>query len=138
MSNKKYKATPNIAQLKLEAIFHPKFDNESSSNSTIRQKMLHNVSTNRGYIEASLKHSGSLLLWSGKQCFYSKNSTNNIFTKVGEILLMQHFKRCFDTTNWREEYKRCSEYIHENRITCSFEVLRLYLVIMVIYPIKII
>ena len=122
MSNKKYKVTPNIAQLKLEAIFHPKFDNESSSNSTIRQKMLHNVSTNKGYIETSLKHSGSLLLWSGKQCFYSKNSTNNIFTKVGEILLMQHFIRCFDATNWREEYKRCSEYIHENRITCSFEV----------------
>ena len=123
MSNKKFKATPNIAQLKLEAIFHPKFDNESSSNnSTIRQKMLTNVATNKGYIETSLKHSGSLLLWSGKQCFYSKNSTNNIFTKVGEIVLLQHFIRCYGTNNWKEEYKRCSEYIHNNRLTCSFEI----------------
>ncbi len=97
-----------------------------------------------GYLEVSLKHSGSLLLWSGGQRFYSKNSTNNKFTKVGELLLMQHFARFYGvdantntptasssstttttaTTScrWKEEYERCSEYVHKQRLTCSFEV----------------
>ncbi|KAL7543626.1 hypothetical protein ACHAXR_012913 [Thalassiosira sp. AJA248-18] len=122
MNNKKYKAMPNIARLKLEAIFHPKFENETPD-SEIRQKMLARVSAHQGYLEASLKHSGSLLLWSGRQCFYSKNSTGNVFTRVGEIMLMQHFARCFGSSNnWREEYERCSEFVHQNRLTCSFEV----------------
>ena len=96
MSNsKKYKSDPPaISRLKLEAIFHPKFENESPD-SEIRRKMLDGVSSGRGYLEASLKHSGSLLLWSGRQCYYSKNSTNNAFSKVGEIMLMRHFARCY-------------------------------------------
>eukprot|EP00581_Thalassiosira_minuscula_P018472 CAMPEP_0183726252 /NCGR_PEP_ID=MMETSP0737-20130205/22870_1 /TAXON_ID=385413 /ORGANISM="Thalassiosira miniscula, Strain CCMP1093" /LENGTH=1250 /DNA_ID=CAMNT_0025957549 /DNA_START=32 /DNA_END=3784 /DNA_ORIENTATION=+ len=148
MSCKKFQVLPNITKLRLEAIFHPKFENERSNDASIRNRMLDNVSSQRGYLEASLKHSGSLLLWSGRQRFYSKNSTDNNFTRVGELLLMQHFARCFpsneeerignndggskdDAANtatesiacrWKEEYERCSEYIHQNRLTCSFEV----------------
>jgi len=121
MSSKKFKAMPSIGRLKLEAIFHPKFENETPD-AEVREKMLGKVASDDGYLEASLKHSGSLLLWSGRQRFYSKNSTNNIFTRVGEIMLMQHFGRCFGSQNWKEEYERCSEYVHRNRLTCSFEV----------------
>jgi len=89
-SKKKLKVCPlSIRKLKLEAIFHPKFDNEGPD-TEIRTNMLTKVAANEGYIEASLKHSGSLLLWSGGEYFYSKNSTNNVFTKVGMILLRQH------------------------------------------------
>ena len=123
----------DILQLKLEAIFHPKFDNENSSDLVIRNTMLRNVASNAGYIEVSLKHSGSLLLWSGKQYYYSKNSTFNSFTKVGEILLLQHFARCHShhhrsgnsshgSSDWKMEYEKCSDYIYNNRLTCSFEV----------------
>lgn len=101
--------------------------------------MLDKVATHSGYLEVSLKHSGSLLLWSGRQCYFSKNSTDNKFTKVGEVLLMQHFARFYgvnddnDTTttnstttssssNWKEAFERCSEYVYNNRLTCSFEV----------------
>ena len=122
MSSKKLKVCPSsIRKLKLEAIFHPKFDNEGPD-IEIRTKMLTKVASNEGYIEASLKHSGSLLLWSGGEYFYSKNSTNNVFTKVGMILLNQHFSRCFGSIKGRQEYSHCSDYIQKNRLTCSFEV----------------
>ena len=124
--NKRFKAMEkslpsSISGLRLEAIFHPKFENERPDED-IRQRMLANVDARRGHLEASLKHSGSLILWSGRQCFYSKNSTGNTFTKTGEILLMQHFARCFGATGWREEYHRCSEFVRRRRLTCSFEV----------------
>lgn len=123
--NKRFKAMEcsspsSISGLRLEAIFHPKFENERPDED-IRGRMLANVDARRGYLEVSLKHSGSLILWSGRQCFYSKNSTGNAFTKTGEILLMQHFARCFGATKWREEYHRCSEFIQRRRLTCSFE-----------------
>lgn len=120
-ASKKFKAMPSIERLRLEAIFHPKFENETPD-SEVRRKMLERVSAGEGYLEVSLKHSGSLLLWSGRQCFYSKNSTNNSFTRVGEIVLMKHFARCYGDGAWREEYGRCSEFVYKNRLTCSFEV----------------
>ena len=119
-SRKRSRRTPNITKLQLEAVFHPKFENEKSD-TQIRHQMLANIAAHQGYLEVSLKHSGSLVLWSGRQRFYSKNSTNNAFTMVGEILLMQHFARCFGIDKWRSEYDRCSEYLHHNRLTCSFE-----------------
>ena len=122
MSSKKYKSLPpDIAGLRLEAIFHPKFENETPD-SEVRRKMLDGVASGGGYLEASLKHSGSLMLWSGRQCYYSKNSTNNAFSKVGEIMLMRHFARCFGGADWRGEYERCGELVYRSRLTCSFEV----------------
>ena len=118
---KRSKRTPNITKLQLEAIFHPKFENEKSD-AQIRHQMLSYIAAKQGYLEVSLKHSGSLVLWSGRQCFYSKNSTNNAFTMVGEILLMKHFARCYGIEKWQLEYDRCSEYVYQNRLTCSFEV----------------
>jgi hypothetical protein len=43
--------------MSLDAIFYPKFENELSDQN-IRQQMLTNVSTQKGYLEISLKHSG--------------------------------------------------------------------------------
>ena len=43
----------------------------------------------------SLKHSGSLILWSGGGRYYSKDSTDNAFKLVGEPLLRQHFDRAW-------------------------------------------
>ena len=51
-----------IKRLRLEAIFHPKFENESSEKDA-RSQMLSRVAEGRGYLEVTLKHSGSLLLW---------------------------------------------------------------------------
>ena len=124
---KKMSLHPGIPQhlrrLRLEAIFHPKFENEKSSQ-TIRKDMLERVQNNEGYLEVTLKHSGSLVLWSGGQRFYSKNSTDNLFTYVAEILLRQHFERAWRTT--KEEgivrYENCSKYAEERRLTLSFEV----------------
>jgi hypothetical protein len=91
----------------LEAIFYPKFDNEKQSQKhdnaspDIRQQMKQKIQQD-GYLEVTLKHSGSLLLWSGGSRYYSKNSTDNVFTIVGEVVLRQHFLRAWyddDDTN---------------------------------------
>jgi hypothetical protein len=51
-----------IKQLRLEAIFHPKFENETSEKD-VRKEMLSKVGDGEGFLEVTLKHSGSLLLW---------------------------------------------------------------------------
>lgn len=135
-------------RLRLEAIFHPKFDNDKEL-SDIRKLMISKVSSGLGCLEVSLKHSGSLMLWSGGQRYYSKNSTNNVFTLSGEILLRQHFARAWydpstsvsaskdddhnnktsassslhDTTFsfLQENYNECSTYVLQNRLTLAFE-----------------
>lgn len=144
----------NIRRLRLEAIFYPKFDNEKqdhSNNNTnnkndddnnknqqklIRQQMIQRVADRKGYLEVTLKHSGSLVLWSGgTQRFYSKNSTSNQFTLVAEILLRQHMERAWRTTTTlvQEEgdggnnvglvkYQELCDYLQEHRYTIAFEV----------------
>jgi hypothetical protein len=131
-------------RLRLEAIFHPKFDNDKELGD-IRQTMISKVSSGLGCLEVSLKHSGSLLLWSGGQRYYSKNSTNNVFTLTGEILLRQHFARAWWTSPpptmgstvslqpsdtpmslenssfLQEKYNECSAYVLQNRLTLAFE-----------------
>jgi hypothetical protein len=163
-----------IQGLRLEAIFHPKFDNErrnpqqqqqqqrgngqnnnnnnnnnaGNPSSHIRTIMWQKLQTRQGYLEVSLKHSGSLLLWSGGQRYFSKNSCRNAFTQVGEILLRQHFERVtmalsnkhnhnnidhrrpsspedmVETIIEKEEYNyhKCSEYVQQHRLTLAFEV----------------
>lgn len=116
---------PSIQSLSLEAIFHPKFENESLNDQTIRQQMIERVHAGKGYIEVSLKHSGSLLLWSGGQRYYSKNSTENQFTYVGELLLRQHMFRAWQHDSMKggeEMYMQCSEFVEKNRLTLAFEV----------------
>lgn len=113
----------SVRNLQLEAIFHPKFDNEKSSQSDIRKSMKQKCG--KGYLEVSVKHSGSLLLWSGGDRFYSKNSTDNLFSLAGELLLKQHFVRAHP--DGRSAFQNCSDYLEANRITLSFEVVTSFL-----------
>lgn len=110
-----------VAALRLEAIFHPKFENEAPD-AVVRRRMLAGVSSGKGRLEASLKHSGSLLLWSGGQRFYSKNSAGTVVSRTGEVVLMRHFRRCHGADGWRAAYERCSAFVDAHRLTCAFEV----------------
>ena len=121
----------SIRRMKLEAIFHPKFENENQHDPQIRKNMLDKVAQKQGVLEVSLKHSGSLLLWSGGKRFYSKNGTDNVFTHVGEILLRQHVARAWmddegnndiDYFNEEAKFRECSHFVESNRLTLSFEV----------------
>jgi len=133
-----------IRRLRLEAIFHPKFENEKKRTASrtagdddddgVRRQMKDRVRARRGYLEASLKHSGSLLLWSGDDGrFYSKNSMDNRFAMTGELLLRQHFVRAY--WNEREQrqqqqrvepiesrYEECGRYVRSHRLTLAFEI----------------
>jgi hypothetical protein len=112
-----------IRKLRLEAIFYPKFENEKS-NQDIRTKMLELVATGKGYLEVTLKHSGSLILWSGGQRYYSKNSTSNLFTMVAEILMRQHMERAWRNAQGigKAKYEELSRYLEDHRLTLAFEV----------------
>ena len=103
----------------------------------------------QGYLEVTLKHSGSLILWSGGQRYYSKNATSNQFTMVAEILLRQHMERAWrrrqgtkSMTNdvigvggedggesvvmvngGKAQYEELSQYIEDHRLTIAFEVI---------------
>jgi hypothetical protein len=114
---------PSIATLSLEAIFHPKFENENRELQSIRREMKDKVNKKEGYLEVSLKHSGNLLLWSGGQRYCSKNSTDNAFTFCGEVLLRQHFSRAWfqDDEKGEAMYQECSDYVEKNRLTLAFE-----------------
>ena len=113
--------------LRLEANFHPKFDNENRTTADIRNRMLERVAQSQGYLEVSLKHSGSLLLWSGGMRYYSKNSTDNRYAHAGEVILRQHFARAWTTADdavvvAESKYKECSNVVEARRLTLSFEV----------------
>jgi hypothetical protein len=167
-----------IRGLRLEAIFHPKFDNERKKNNPgkkgkgldknidasrdIRSAMLQKLGLGSGYakdessiqrtgnddgyseeqvkgtghLEVSLKHSGSLVLWSGSTRYYSKNSACNEFTRTAEILLRQRFetvRRAMASSSRAginvkqndhcySSYEDCSRFISRHRYTIAFEV----------------
>jgi hypothetical protein len=167
-----------VRGLRLEAIFHPKFDNErnkkgsgkkgkgAGSSSDIRSTMLQKlgigsgcakvgssiqhatsndggnpveVGKGTGHLEVSLKHSGSLVLWSGSTRYYSKNSACNEFTRTTEILLRQQFetvreavassttsRTSIDDDNKNQHcyrsYDDCSRFVSQHRYTIAFEV----------------
>jgi len=128
-SGKKFK-------LRVEAMFFPKFDNEHRTDKSIRQSIKSNIVAGKGFAEVTLKHSGSLLLWSGGQRFYSKNSASNAVTLVGEILLRQHFYRTARLLQERNReqdnhvgkkteealYQKCSNFVQKHHLTLAFEV----------------
>ncbi len=134
-----------VRGLRLEAIFHPKFDNERNKKgnkgnqkddirSTMLQKLgIGSTEVGKGHLEVSLKHSGSLVLWSGSTRYYSKNSACNEFTRTAEILLRQRFEtvrqamvgRTNDDNNDLRSYRSyedCSRFVSRNRYTVAFEV----------------
>jgi hypothetical protein len=127
----KIEVPKNFSRMRLEAIFYPKFENEQKEeNQRIREQMKERVLNKQGYLEASIKHSGSLILWSGGERFYSKNSTNNVFTDCAEILLRQHFVRAYwndDNSDGDRMFRECSEYVERNRYTLAFEVVTSFL-----------
>lgn len=65
---------------------------------------------------------------SGGNRYYSKNSTNNPVTLVGEFLLRQHMTRVWlpaagDSVNSSKSmYDECGDYLQRHRLTLSFEV----------------
>jgi hypothetical protein len=111
-----------LGELSVEAMFHPKFDNERRTDQSIRQDIQQRILQNQGYVEVTLKHSGSLVLWSGYDRYYSKNDTANVFTSAAEILLRQHFYRAWNQDSAETQYQECSQFLEDQGSTLAFEV----------------
>jgi hypothetical protein len=135
-----FQAKNRVLKMELDAIFYPKFDNEQSDQA-IRSQMLarmpskakkdngHNNHAENSppqrdhFLELTVKHSGSLILWNGTT-FYSKNSTGNVFSLAAEVLLRQHFSRVWgEDENGPSEvmYQKCVAYLQEHRLALAFE-----------------
>ena len=127
-------------------------ETSSSLNVDVRSTILKRLQQQKGYIEISLKHSGSLVLWSGGSTsnrYYSKNASQNQFTAVASILLQQWLARAWYNDNNNDNnnddgnnnnnnnnnnndhhtkddddpyYERLSSFITQNRLTIALEV----------------
>ncbi|KAJ7543365.1 hypothetical protein O6H91_09G034600 [Diphasiastrum complanatum] len=86
------------AKAQPRATFYPKFENEKSDQE-IRLKIIEVVSSGKGVLEVSLKHSGSLFMYAGDNGgAFAKNSYGNLYTAVGVFVLGQTLQEA-----WREQ-----------------------------------
>ncbi|XP_019448699.1 PREDICTED: uncharacterized protein LOC109351630 isoform X4 [Lupinus angustifolius] len=70
------------SRAQIRATFYPKFENEKSDQET-RTRMIEVVSKGLATLEVSLKHSGSLFMYSGHEGgAYAKNSFGNMYVHV--------------------------------------------------------
>eukprot|EP00897_Mesotaenium_endlicherianum_P010354 jgi/Mesen1/9347/ME000061S08793 len=90
---KKTKATASLL-----ATFYPKFENDSAETQT-RDEMIGAVSAHKAVLEVSVKHSGSLFMWSGAQRgAFAKNSYGNDEVKgVNAQVIGRVVDCCFST-----------------------------------------
>eukprot|EP00536_Pseudo-nitzschia_multiseries_P016245 jgi/Psemu1/320998/estExt_fgenesh1_pm.C_10540003 len=108
--------------------------NSVEGNSKTQASINEDENDSDGHLEVSLKHSGSLVLWSGSTRYYSKNSACNQFSRTAEILLRQRFeavRRALASKTETEthaghhpmcSYDDCSRFVAENRYTVALEV----------------
>ncbi|KAG7950036.1 hypothetical protein I3843_13G092700 [Carya illinoinensis] len=111
-------STYSIAQIR--ATFYPKFENEKSDQE-IRTRMTEMVSKGLATLEVSLKHSGSLFMYSGHQGgAYAKNSFGNIYTAVGVFVLGRMLREAWGTQAAKKQAE-FNDFLERNRMCVSME-----------------
>ncbi|CAM6083091.1 unnamed protein product [Calypogeia fissa] len=110
-----------FAQAQVKATFYPKFENEKSDQE-VRTKMIQLVSAGKGVVEVSLKHSGSLFLYSGDGTggAFAKNSYGNLYTAVGVFVLGRLLKEAWGAKA-PEKQREFNAYLQENHLSIAME-----------------
>ncbi|MCO5571846.1 hypothetical protein L7F22_025594 [Adiantum nelumboides] len=108
------------AQARLRAIFYPKFENEKSDQE-VRMNMIDVVQSGKGVLEVSLKHSGSLFMYTGDHGgAFSKNSYGNLYTAVGVFVLASTFQEAWGAEAPQKQ-KEFTEYLESSHLCVSME-----------------
>lgn len=117
-SSKQVRTT--FAQAQLRATFYPKFENEKSDQE-VRTKMIEVVESGGGVLEVSLKHSGSLFMYSGDHGgAYAKNSYGNLYTAVGVYVLGRTLQEAWgDQASQKQE--EFNNHLETSRLCISME-----------------
>ncbi|KAG9443459.1 hypothetical protein H6P81_014799 [Aristolochia fimbriata] len=109
-----------FSQAQIRATFYPKFENEKSDHE-VRMRMIEVVSNGQATLEVSLKHSGSLFMYSGHEGgAYAKNSFGNIYTAVGVFVLGRMFQEAWGTEACIKQ-KEFNDFLEKNRMCISME-----------------
>ncbi|XP_031100261.1 tRNA ligase 1 isoform X1 [Ipomoea triloba] len=109
-----------FSQAQVRATFYPKFENEKSDQE-IRTRMIEMVTRGLATVEVSLKHSGSLFMYSGHEGgAYAKNSFGNIYTAVGVFVLGRMFQEAWGPHASRKQ-EEFNEYLEKNHMCLSME-----------------
>lgn len=115
-----HSARSTVAQAQLRATFYPKFENEKSDQE-VRTKMIEVVQAGKGVLEVTLKHSGSLFMYSGDHGgAFSKNSYGNLYTAVGVFVLASTFQEAWGTRALQKQ-KEFNAYLESSCLCISME-----------------
>eukprot|EP00250_Pteridium_aquilinum_P013800 c21581_g1_i1 orf=128-3352(+) len=108
------------AQAQLRATFYPKFENEKSDQE-VRTRMIEVVESGRGVLEVSLKHSGSLFMYSGDHSgAFAKNSYGNLYTAVGVFVLGRTFQEAWGAQASQKQ-REFNDYLETFHLCISME-----------------
>uniref|UniRef100_A0A7I4CXU8 tRNA ligase phosphodiesterase domain-containing protein n=1 Tax=Physcomitrium patens TaxID=3218 RepID=A0A7I4CXU8_PHYPA len=117
---KSKKVNRTVAQAQLLATFYPKFENEKSDQE-VRMRMQEVVSAGSGVLEVTMKHSGSLFLYSGDNGgAFAKNSFGNLYTAVGVYVLGRTLKEAWGAQAGQKQ-REFNAYLKEHRICIGME-----------------
>ncbi|MCO5574341.1 hypothetical protein L7F22_028124 [Adiantum nelumboides] len=120
LEEKSYVGRTTVAQAQLRATFYPKFENEKSDQE-VRMKMIDVVCSGKGVLEVSLKHSGSLFMYSGDHGgAFAKNSYGNLYTAVGVFVLASTFQEAWGAQA-SEKQKEFNTYLETSRLCIAME-----------------
>ncbi|KAG6543229.1 hypothetical protein Mapa_015480 [Marchantia paleacea] len=121
VENKAFKGGKLSARAQVRATFYPKFENEKSDQE-VRNKMIQAVTSGKGIVEVSLKHSGSLFLYSGDDIggAFAKNSYGNLYTAVGVYVLGRTMQEAWGAQA-AEKQKEFNSYLQENHLCIAME-----------------
>lgn len=109
-----------VAQAHLRATFYPKFENEKSDQE-VRSRIIEMVSAGYGVLEVSLKHSGSLFMYSGvKGGAYAKNSYGNLYTATGVFVLGRTLQEAWGL-HAAQKQREFNKFLEDNRICVAME-----------------
>ncbi|KAI5065871.1 hypothetical protein GOP47_0018495 [Adiantum capillus-veneris] len=113
-------ARSTFAQAQLRATFYPKFENEKSDQE-VRTKMIEVVQSGKGVLEVSLKHSGSLFMYSGDHGgAFAKNSYGNLYTAVGVFVLASTFQEAWGAQASQKQ-KEFNNHLETSRLCICME-----------------
>ncbi|XP_019448701.1 PREDICTED: uncharacterized protein LOC109351630 isoform X6 [Lupinus angustifolius] len=108
------------SRAQIRATFYPKFENEKSDQET-RTRMIEVVSKGLATLEVSLKHSGSLFMYSGHEGgAYAKNSFGNIYTAVGVFVLGRMFREAWGIEASKKQAE-FNDFLEKNHMCISME-----------------
>lgn len=114
------KKPASMAVASLLASFYPKFENETAE-SEVRHQMENAVAAGNAVLEVSVKHSGSLFMWSGAhRGAFSKNSYGNEYSAAGVWVFAETLRRAWGVEAATKQ-KALNDFVEAQKLCIAME-----------------